>query len=352
MYSARLGRDRPRRQRGGAGRAGEVPDHQVGRDRVAQVRRVTGAFEGDQPGLRDGIGDGRPAGWPDDGVRGALQDQGRAAHLGAEAEHGVRVVQPGCVHAAEDDLGGGLQAPADPVLNLLGRVRLGEHLGDEEVQESRPVAEPVAAVPLGPSGESLRFPLEGERALLLSGVRGQQQVGRDQHEPADQLRVLGGQEHVFPGAAPGHDDRLLDAHVVQDGPGVVGGGPPVVRGHFAGPVRAPVAAPVEGDHPGVPGEVRNLGFPGPGVGDLPGGKQQDGGLAGAVHLVEHADAVPLQVALGVGIARPRLLAPHRHIITPGVPGPGRVAASPGPAGPGDTTIGCGQLVTAAPRTRG
>ena len=38
------------------------------------MRRVAGALEGDQPGLGDGGGHGRPARWPDDGVRRALDD--------------------------------------------------------------------------------------------------------------------------------------------------------------------------------------------------------------------------------------------------------------------------------------
>ena len=69
--------------------------------------------------------------------------------------------------------------------------------------------------------------------------------------------------------------------------------------------------------------------------DLPGREQQDGRLAGAVHLVEHADAGALQVALGVGIARPRLLAPHpylinaiTHLTAAGIPG-----LAPGPGTP-------------------
>ena len=49
------------------------------------------------------------------------------------------------------------------------------------------------------------------------------------------------------------------------------------------------------------------GFPGAGMDDLPGGKQQMVGSPVAVHLVEHPDAVPLQEALVVGIARPGLL---------------------------------------------
>ena len=79
--------------------------------------------------------------------------------------------------------------------------------------------------------------VERERALLFGRVRGQQQIGRDQHEAADPLRVLGRQEQVVARAAPGHDDRLRHAHVIQHRQRVVGGGPPVVGAHLlpAGP---------------------------------------------------------------------------------------------------------------------
>src|ERR1700729_531517 len=62
--------------------------------------------------------------------------------------------------------------------------------------------------------------------------------------------------------------------------------------------------------------------------DRPRRQEEHGGLTGAVHLVEHPDPVPLQVALLVGIARPGLLAPYTSPATAltqltarGVPGP-------------------------------
>ena len=55
------------------------------------------------------------------------------------------------VGVAIERLGRRLEAPADAVLDRLGRVRLGEHLRDEELEEVAVVAEPVVAVVLRPA---------------------------------------------------------------------------------------------------------------------------------------------------------------------------------------------------------
>ena len=68
------------------------------------------------------------------------------------------------------------------------------------------------------------------------------------------------------------------------------------------PVRAPVAAPVEGDHAEVARQVRDLRLPAARVDDRPGRQQQDGRLAAAVDLVEDPHAVALDEALAVRVA--------------------------------------------------
>ena len=79
-------------------------------------------------------------------------------------------------------LGCGLQPPADSVLDLLGRVRLGEHLREEELQEPAVVAQPVTGVVLGParslssasSNRLAKGSLAGENGA--SGVVGQMKI--------------------------------------------------------------------------------------------------------------------------------------------------------------------------------
>jgi hypothetical protein len=50
-----------------------------------------------------------------------------------------------------DDLGGGVVAPRDRVLDPLGRVRLAEDIAEEELQPVVPVLEPVMRIPSFPT---------------------------------------------------------------------------------------------------------------------------------------------------------------------------------------------------------
>jgi hypothetical protein len=58
---------------------------------------------------------------------------------------------PGSELAEDERVGIGLHAPADRVLDLLGRVRLVEALPEEVLEEARIVAPPVVAVVLRPT---------------------------------------------------------------------------------------------------------------------------------------------------------------------------------------------------------
>ena len=112
-------------------------------------------------------------------------------HLRAEPHDAVPVVGPFRVHAADDRLRVGLQGPPDRVFGLLGRVRLGERLGEEELHEPGPVAEKVVAIPLRPA-------LLG-RQLLVEGVAGLPRR-RGRRSAADRARSA-------PGPRPARDAR-------------------------------------------------------------------------------------------------------------------------------------------------
>jgi len=100
------------------------------------------------------------------------------------------------------------------------------------------------------------------------------------------------------GDHPVHSDRIEDGHRVVDilpvpvGPGL------------RGPVGLPVAPPLDGDYPEVPGQVRDLCLPLPGVHDRPRGEQQDHRLARAENLVADLDAAAFHETFGVWIHRP------------------------------------------------
>ncbi len=199
---------------------------------------------------------------------------------------------------------------ADAVLDLLGRVRLGEDLREEEGQEAGVVAQPVVAVVLGPPLVGVQLGVEGGRRP--SPWR----LGRERHRGPDEDRAL---DPV--GMVGRQNQSALAAHRVTDHEGafglrgvedrdcvgrVLGLG---VRLRLLGPVRQPVPAPVEGDHAEVPCEVGHLHLPRVRMDDRPGREQQHRLRAAAEDLVVDADAVALDVPLAVWVPRARLPAP-------------------------------------------
>ena len=197
MYRARLGRERPRRRRGG-GPAGQAKSLMT--RFAATGSRRCGPWPEPSNVISRAPGMAAATAAPRAGPTTASAEPWMTSvgqRIWAQSRSAVSaVVQPVRVHASDDDLRVGVQAPADRVLDLLGRVRLGERLGEEEVEEPGPVPQPVVPVPLGPAFRSSRFLIELVRAFLLARLRGQLQVGRDQQQTADPLRVLGGQEQV------------------------------------------------------------------------------------------------------------------------------------------------------------
>src|SRR6266568_4157475 len=106
----------------------------------------------------------------------------------------------------------------------------------------------------------------------------------------------------------GHDERLTGVGLVEDRQSVGGVLVLRVRAGIERTVRTAVTARVERYRAKVPCEVRDLHLPAPRVHDCPRWDEDHRRLLVAVDLVEDADAVPLDVALGVWIASACLLA--------------------------------------------
>ena len=152
MKSARLRRDLPRTQRGRPrSRRDEVAQQQVDLDRVARVREVARALEHDELAageLRERAprtSHGRTASsvpWITSTGQSTRARSSRTLSSSCEARRELR---------RDERLGVRVEAPADRVLALLRRVRLGEALREEELEEVLVVLEPVVAVPLAPA---------------------------------------------------------------------------------------------------------------------------------------------------------------------------------------------------------
>ena len=236
----------------------------------------------------------------------AVDHEHRALHPRAEVAHRALAERPS---GGEGDqrLGVGLQPPADGVLDLLRRMRLRHALRDEELDEAGVVAAPVVGVELRPALVGVERLVERDVAIGVAGRERERR--RDEDDALDPLRVLCGEnQRPLRAEREGDHERLLGPGRVQHRErvrGELGLGVGVAR---LRPVGLPVPARVENDHAVVPCEVRNLHLPAARVDERPRRHEQDRRLAFAVDLVEHADAVPLDVALGVRVAGARLLA--------------------------------------------
>ena len=249
-------------------------------------------------GLR---GERDPAAGPGDRIGRALDHQHRAANPAAQLARG-RLVQAVADLRRDEGLGGGLQAPADAVFDRLGRVRLGEHLGEEELQEAAVIPQPVVEVVFRPAlvGGQHLIP-RVTRAVLQR--RGERHGRADEHGPGHAVRVLGRQdEGALRADRQRHDHRALGRGGIHHRQGIGGELRFPVSGRRA--VGAAVAAAVEREHAAVPGQVGDLHLPVPRMDDRPRRQEEDGRLAGAVHLVVQAHAVALDVAGAVWVPCP------------------------------------------------
>ena len=168
---------------------GEIAQQQVDLHGVASLGNVARALEAHE-GAAGQLGERGAGVVGANGVVASVDHQGRATDLGGQLAHAGLVGEPRRELGRHQRLGVGLERPADRVLALLGGVRLGENLGEEELEEVLVVLEPVVAVPLLPAAVGL-VPV-GELLLGRSArhSRGQRQGRRDEHHR--RRRVRGG----------------------------------------------------------------------------------------------------------------------------------------------------------------
>ena len=173
-----------------------------------------------------------------------------------------------------------------------------KHFLEEELEEVAVVLAPVVAVVLRPP--LLRVERLVERVRLTLGMAGRKRErGADEHRPS--RRARGARRR---GSSP-TARRTTDATMLARSVAVASITASVSSGELVGvigrgagrAIRAAVAAPVEGDHPAVACQVRDLGLPEARMDDRPGRQQQHRRLALAVDLVEHPHTVTLDVAL-------------------------------------------------------
>ena len=141
-----------RRNAGSGQSAQEVAQQQVDLHRVAGLRQMAAALDHDMLTTRQ-RGDDRAAVGVLAPVVRAGDDEHRAAHGAAGRRGRVRIAGDPARRGVleQHGLGTHVHRPLDAVLALLGGVRLGEHLREEELREVAPVGQPVVAVLLLPA---------------------------------------------------------------------------------------------------------------------------------------------------------------------------------------------------------
>ena len=221
---------------------------------------------------------------------------------GRERRRGLLVGEDERLHAS-------VETPPDAVLDLLRRVRLGELLREEELEEAAEVALPVVDVPLGPALVGVERLGRRIAAIVRMSRCEAGYEGRDRRDTERECRVRRGEhERVAAAVAESAQERGLRPGRLEHSAAVLHDLPVRVRLSGARPVGAAVPARVERDDAKVAREIRDLRLPQPRVRDRRGREEQEGRRRVAVDLVEDAHAVALDVALLVRIAGARLLA--------------------------------------------
>ena len=256
---------------GGLGGGGEeLAQRQVDRHRLARLRLVPRSLDDDQLAAGDPR-KGPAVGAREDVVPASMDDQHRTANPPRQSELALAVARGEQGTAGEGDrrLAIGLEPPADAVLDLLGRVWLGEVLRQPPLDEVLPVRPPVLRVELaeaprgqGAAHQHRQHPGVPHHAPVQRADETHREVRIDEDRAEDALRVLRSEQHrPLRPAGEADDERPVDAVRVQDrervphelllGVGRVG----------RWPIRLAVAAGVEGEHPRPAGEVRDLRLP-------------------------------------------------------------------------------------------
>ena len=276
-------------------RSEELLEQEVHAHGIARLGGVPGAGEPHQASAH-GLREEPPALHRDDRVVLAVDHEHRVVDAAAELEELVAVPDPRGVLGRDQGLRVGLEAPADAVLDLLRRVRLGEDPGHEELEEAEVVGAPVVLVELRPARGRVEAVAECGR-----GVLGDRDGGADERRARHAVGVpVRDQERAVRAAGDRDEAGLVGSGRVQDGERVVGVVLLRVRLGARGPVGLPVPARVEGQDPEAAREPGELRLPQPRVDERPGREEEDRGVAVAPALPVHADALALDEALFVG----------------------------------------------------
>ena len=303
-------RPRPRLRRGRYDLVRKLLEQAVHLHRVPRRRDVPGALEPDEPSARE------------------LRDRERplarlaVVQLTVDDEHGApdacdeiarllcaRKRRRGLLVGEDERLHASVEPPPNAVLDLLRRVRLGELLREEELEEPAEVAPPVVDVPLGPALVGVERLCGRIAAVVRMSRRQPRHAGRDRGDAERHRGIRGGEhERVAAAVAESAQERGLRPGRLENSAAVLHDLPVRVRLSGARPVGASVPARVERDDAKVAREIWDLRLPQPRVRDRRGREEHEGRRRVAVDLVEDAHAVALDVALLVRIAGARLLA--------------------------------------------
>ncbi len=170
-------------------RAREVTQEQVDLDRISRVRRVARTVERDESPARQlgelGTGRMRP-----DRIVPAVDDEDGTAHARGQLASLVGVLDTACALRRDEHLRRRLERPVHGVLDLLGRVRLGEHLREEELEEVGVMLEPVLAVVLQPSLVRIELLVERDHGAASRRRRAERQRRSDEDHALDALGMV------------------------------------------------------------------------------------------------------------------------------------------------------------------
>ena len=210
------------------------------------------------------------------------------------------------------------------VLQLLGRVRFGKHVREEERRVVRPVVRDEVAVPTEPPAVVVELLVEVPCGLQPDGDRRREVASPRRHRDhaLDPVGVQGRREQRLPGAdADAGQHGSLDAEVVEDRERVGDHGQVVVRRRVQRASRTAVARRVDGDDAVVLREVRDLALPRAAVHARVDRREHDRARARVVEgLVPQPDALDVEVPLLVRF-------PSSHATT--LPPPGCSAVATG-----------------------
>ena len=192
---------------------------------------VAAAADGDERAAGD-LGEGGAGGVRADGVLVAVDHEHRAAHSLADGAEALEAADVQAQVAVDQRRRLDLQSPPDAVLDLLGRVRFGEHPAEEVLEEVGVVVAPVVAVVLGPALGLVDRLVERVDAAF-GEARDERHRWTDGDESEDAVGVVGGQLDAPQRAARQRDeDRPVGGCGVEHGERVggelvvgVGGGP-------------------------------------------------------------------------------------------------------------------------------